>query len=643
MTCQTLPNRLRGSPHAKSPATGCRTAQAGQAIVFIVAMLPVIFLSILVVYNTAVSTREKMKLQNTADATTYSASVLTARSLNYLAYTNRAMAANEASIATLASVQTSLGAFITSAANIQEGRVIAKGFEGMRNLEASRLPPPEGPIFALRYAKNVLQAERLQRTVDRIAGFVEPAAKPMQVGVDMLRLLNQGISASQVAMLASTAAQLPQVIKDVLHANDPDVTVPTGETAILATKFVADLGLYLKSYHQSANGPFSEEEFNEVLRFAHAAQATRDDWTKERRFLPDWASWIGTGLAGSLKGIVSEFPVTPPGFAYLAGSVISGMVEWKGGTELVADRGVFGGRAGRIRWQSADAIEIRLPIGLLYTDLIGGASDITRGSFGLGAGAATGGGPYVMRSWEGKRLTLDSYATEARTYGGLNEEIGDSAYMVRGSFERAAGNHNGDILPGAWPVLQFDAKLHYGPRTSIGTNLTQNWSMPRYVDIKDHPPMVANEADNWLAQSGFKGKNPLQWGKNTDKGPAFTLVVQKGAERVRTGEVAGFGDSSNGARAGLKDHFAGDYIKTVSSAQVYFRRPQDRWARRDTSVDDPSMIGKYNVGFSGGYIEHRSLFSPYWHVHNVEPSLWARAIAMGGAAIGAASEPDGGD
>ncbi len=73
-------------------------------------MLPFIFLAVLVVYNTAAATREKMKLQATADATTYSASVLTARTLNYLSYTNRAMAANEASIATLASVQTSMAA-----------------------------------------------------------------------------------------------------------------------------------------------------------------------------------------------------------------------------------------------------------------------------------------------------------------------------------------------------------------------------------------------------------------------------------------------------------------------------------------------------------------------------------------------------
>ena len=618
--------------------------QAGQAIVFIVAMLPIVFLSILVVYNTATATREKMKLQNTADATTYSASVLTARSLNYLAYTNRAMAANEASIATLASVQTSMGAFITSAANIQEGRVIAKGFEGLKNLQtAARTPPPFDLIFIARWVVNSGQAQRLQRTADRIAGFVEPASKPLQIGVDVLRILNQGISASQVAMLASTAAQLPQVIVDVLRANDPDATVPPGETAILATKFVADLGLYLKSYHQSARGPFDEDDYNEVLRFAHAAQATRDDWTQKRRFLPDWATWIGSGVADSLKGIVSNFPVTPPGFANLAGSVISGLVDWNGGTELVADRGILGGRPGRIRWQSADAIEIRLPIGLLYTDLIGGASDIARGRFGLGAGAAAAGGPNVMKSWEGQRLTLETFATEARDYGGLNDTIGDSAYMVRGSFERAAGNRNGGILPGAWPVLQFDAKLHYGPRTSIGTNLTQDWSMPRFIDVKAHEPMVAHESDNWLGENGFKGKNPLKWGKNTDKGPALTLVVQKGAERIRTGEVAGFGDATEGSRAGLKDNFGGDYIKAVSTSQVYFRRPQDRWARRDFSADDPPQIGKFNVGFAGGYIEHRSLFSPYWHVHNVEPSLSARAIAMGGAAIGAAAEPDSGD
>jgi len=623
------------------PPSRSARRQSGQAIVWIVAMLPFIFLAVLVVYNTAAATREKMKLQATADATTYSASVLTARTLNYLSYTNRAMAANEASIATLASVQTSMAAFITSAANIQEGLVIAKGFQGLRNLERSRLPIV-GPIFALQWLVNVGQAQRLQRTADRIAGFVEPASRPLQVGVDVLRVLNQGISASQAAMLASTVAQLPQLIVDVMRSNDPDATVPPGETAILATKYVVDLGTYLDTYHQSTRGPFDEDEFNEVLRFAHAAQATRDDWTKNRRFLPDWASWIGSGLAGAMHGIANQFPVSPPGFAEIAGDALAGLVEWKGGTELVAAQNLIGEEQGRIRWQSADSIEIKLPIGLLYTDIIGGASDIARGRFGLGAGAAAAGGPNYMSSWEGQRLTLRSYAREARTYGGLNREIGDHAYMERGSFQRAAGDRDGAILPGAFPVLVFNAKLHYGPRTSIGTNLTQGWSLPRYVDVREHPPMRANEADNWIAEQAVRGANPLKWGKNTDKGPAFTLVVQKGAERVRTGQVAGFGDASEEGRTGLRDNFAGNQVKAVSTAQVYFRRPQDRWARRDFSATDPPTVGGHNVGFAGGYIEHRSLFSPYWHVHNIEPSLWARAVATGGAIVSAGAQEDNG-
>jgi len=618
-----------------------RRRQSGQAIVYLVAMLPFIFLSVLVVYNTAASTREKMKLQNTADATTYSASVLTARTLNYLAYTNRAMAANEASIATLASVQTSMASFITSAANIEEGLVVAEGFKGVRNLERSRLPFV-GWIFALQYLGNVAKAQRLQRTADRIAGFVEPASKPLQLGVDMLRVLNQGISASQVAMLASTTAQLPQLIVDVLKANDPDVSVPPGETAVLATKYVIDLGTYLNTYHQSTRGPFDEDEFNEVLRFAHAAQATRDDWTKKRRFLPDWASWIGEGLAKSISGIASASP-TGAGFAGLAKDVISGLVEWKGGTELVAVQNGVGSEHGRIRWQSADSIEIKLPIGPLYTDFFGGLSDTLRGRFGLGAGAAAAGGPHYMSSWQGQRLTLRSYAREARTYGGMNAEAGDTATMERESFRRAAGDRDGDLLIGTWPVLVFNAKLHYGPRTSIGTNLTQDWAMPRYTDVREHPSMKANESDNWIAEQAIKGANPLKWGKNTDKGPAFTLVVQKGGDKVRTGQVAGFGDASLDGRTGLRDNFNAGQVRVVSTAQVYFRRPQDRWSRRDFSADDPPTIGKYNVGFAGGYIEHRSLFSPYWHVHNIEPSLWARAVATGGAAIGGAAEEDSGE
>lgn len=55
--------------------------------------------ALIFLFNTAQLTREKTKLVNTADAVAYSAGVMHARALNFDAYTNRALMANEVMIA----------------------------------------------------------------------------------------------------------------------------------------------------------------------------------------------------------------------------------------------------------------------------------------------------------------------------------------------------------------------------------------------------------------------------------------------------------------------------------------------------------------------------------------------------------------
>ena len=55
-------------------------------------------------FNTGQMTAEKTKLVNTADAVAYSAGVMHARALNFEAYTNRALVANEATIAQMVSI-----------------------------------------------------------------------------------------------------------------------------------------------------------------------------------------------------------------------------------------------------------------------------------------------------------------------------------------------------------------------------------------------------------------------------------------------------------------------------------------------------------------------------------------------------------
>jgi len=81
---------------------GCRVNlrrdQSGQASVFVLAFLGVILLSAVFLFKSGQLTTEKMQLQNGADSAAFTASMLEARAMNFTAYTNRAMVANEVAI-----------------------------------------------------------------------------------------------------------------------------------------------------------------------------------------------------------------------------------------------------------------------------------------------------------------------------------------------------------------------------------------------------------------------------------------------------------------------------------------------------------------------------------------------------------------
>lgn len=78
--------------------------QHGQALIYGIFMLIACLAALFFLFNTGQLTREKTKLVNTADAVAYSAGIMHARTLNYMAYTNRAMLANTVAIAQLVSL-----------------------------------------------------------------------------------------------------------------------------------------------------------------------------------------------------------------------------------------------------------------------------------------------------------------------------------------------------------------------------------------------------------------------------------------------------------------------------------------------------------------------------------------------------------
>src|SRR5690606_1907071 len=72
--------------------------QSGQAMVFAIALTLICSVMIFFVINSGRAVNEKINLVNAADAAAYSGAQITARQLNFMAYTNRAMIANEVAI-----------------------------------------------------------------------------------------------------------------------------------------------------------------------------------------------------------------------------------------------------------------------------------------------------------------------------------------------------------------------------------------------------------------------------------------------------------------------------------------------------------------------------------------------------------------
>lgn len=81
-----------------------RARQRGQALIYGLFVLLSGLVALFFMFNTGQLTAEKAKLVNTADAVAYSAAVMHARALNFDAYTNRALMANEITLAQLVSL-----------------------------------------------------------------------------------------------------------------------------------------------------------------------------------------------------------------------------------------------------------------------------------------------------------------------------------------------------------------------------------------------------------------------------------------------------------------------------------------------------------------------------------------------------------
>jgi hypothetical protein len=174
-----------------------RRPHSGQALIAMLALLAVLLGGFVLVFNTGQIVNDKIRLTNAVDAAAYSAAQWQARSLNYQAYLNRAMVANEVAIAQLVSLRSWSKYVETLTTNIDR---------------VARYVPYLGPPM-----------QALERGWDTVDRALSVALPPLEQGLSVWNaevLANaQGVAHQQAPLAAA------DLVGQVLQANEPRATL----------------------------------------------------------------------------------------------------------------------------------------------------------------------------------------------------------------------------------------------------------------------------------------------------------------------------------------------------------------------------------------------------------------------------------
>ena len=212
-------------------------------------------LSVFMVFNAGMLSQERVSLQNTADAAAYSSAVLVARDLNFQAYTNRAMVANQIAMAQYVGLSSWIKMLAVATENLDT-------YFGWI--------PVVGWIIGV---------------VDAVMAAVDGVAQPVLEGMTTVTnfytaALSKGQEIFRVGMSLSSIL----VINDVVKANDPKINFNAASQSL----FIGDSANTWYSFTSRVDTGFDSNDFNEERReeFHKVTTNSRDRFTSRRTY--DW-------------------------------------------------------------------------------------------------------------------------------------------------------------------------------------------------------------------------------------------------------------------------------------------------------------------------------------------------------------------
>ncbi|MCF6264587.1 MAG: pilus assembly protein TadG-related protein [Xanthomonadales bacterium] len=229
--------------------------QRGYAAVLLVVLIGVMGLSTITLYNSGQLTSSKMRQQNAADAAAYSVATIISRDLNFIAYTNRAMVANQVAIGQMTGIASWMKYIRQMSGNLQ--RV------------TSWIPYVGAATTALNQAMAIAEQA------------VEVFTKAMIIGADGV-ITGLGLAQSTLHVALQGAAV--QVYEAVATKNDPDVNIVSGLTAASLAKSYISLDSKLHRTKKPKRGTSARavKDLERYDEFAEIVSNSRDQFTQRR-------------------------------------------------------------------------------------------------------------------------------------------------------------------------------------------------------------------------------------------------------------------------------------------------------------------------------------------------------------------------
>ena len=571
------------------------TQQRGQSMVFVVLFLGVVSLSLVFLYKAGKITSEKMQVQNAADAAAYSVSVTEARDLNFMAYTNRAMVANEVAIgqmvgmASWASHWESFGYYLMAYHRLFIGPLVT----------AVSLGTAAGPI------------ETVFTTASNV-GFIAPGKTLFtifktvaNVGTTVLYNINRAYSYAQTGYHFASILYAVSAYVDLVDDNAPGAKISDfGILSLIGHAMTYGQipgipGNFTKTYR-----PTRDEDAAGYERFAATVNGSKDEFTRTRGWtlplaippLPidiDERYSIDLGIAELYVEIQFKFALDlekegASELRYKGDTATGNKFGWSAAdtTELAltfffhvkagADIPVIGDISASVTVGLADgeanaALSLPEPIGELF--------DITL-PFPTGAPFSSG-AAQVAKSTNALAST-DLVSVSTDSYG--NSPTNRASWAIGVPFIPGPGPTfvapNVPVVTLTMPTTQRKVNTSYG-------------GLPMYSD-------TIPQSDPW----GFEA-------------PYFLAGVVKDSDRIYSDnaplKTTGTGKIDSGNQFYLDDDSIADSeVAAIAKSEVYYSRPQDLSYFQRTD----------------GHIEYGSAFNPYWQARLVETTYADRTVSI---------------